>query len=68
MHQADGNLLESGLSAADVTLFQELEPFILGSALHQLCLHDLSECTSRDVLFLSATEVNTSCICTQYMG
>lgn len=60
MHQAAGNLWESGLFGADVTLFQEVEPISLGSALLQQCLHDFQSSggTSRDVLCLFAIEVN----------
>lgn len=60
MDQAAANLLESGLFGADVTLFQEVEPISLGSAVHQPFLQDFQSSggTSRDVLCLSAIEVN----------
>lgn len=35
IHQASGNLLESGLLSADVILCQAAEPINMSSALHQ---------------------------------
>lgn len=69
IHQASGNLLESGLLSADVILCQAAEPINMSSALHQPCMNFSHLETQLRVVCLSAIEVNVLSVhvCSLYL-